>query len=90
MAVSPHPSVKPAKPHRPPSDRMGQGKRESGQEGVSYGAKNEFGPGYDHSSEHSSQEYGHSMKSHHIGSGDHKSEFPGTGGSVPKAGDKDY
>ncbi len=39
MAVSPHPSVKPARPKSPPSDRGGQGSRESGQAGVAYGAK---------------------------------------------------
>lgn len=84
MAVSPHPSVKPSAPRKPPSDRGGQGKRESGQAGVAYGAKNEFG-GYEHSSEHSRGEYGHQRSlTHHE---THKSEFEG-GSSFPKAGDK--
>ena len=87
MAVSLHPSVKPSLPRKPPSDREGQGKRESGQEGVSYGAKHEFG-GYDHSGEHTHGEYGHSMKAKTHGMGNHKSEFPGAE-SFPKAGDKD-
>lgn len=87
MAVSPHPSVKPEKPRSPPSDREGQGKRESGQAGVSYGAKHEF-HGYEHSGEHSHQEYGHDHKMKVHGMGDHKSEFPGAH-SFPKAGDKE-
>lgn len=36
MAVSPHPSVKPAKPHKPPAVPPGHG--ESGQADVHYGA----------------------------------------------------
>lgn len=85
MAVSPHPSVKPSLPSKPPSDREGQGKRESGQEGVSYSAKNEYG----HSSEHTHGEYGHSMSVKTHGMGNHKSEFPGAEGGFRKAGDKD-
>lgn len=93
MAVSPHPSLKPSPPRRPPSDREGQGKRESGQEGVSYGAKHEFG-GYEHSKEHSHNDYGHDMSMKVHGHGDHKSEFAntvegGAEGDFPKAGDKD-
>ena len=93
MAVSPHPSVKPSMPHKPPSDREGQGKRESGRPGETYGAKNEFG-GYEHSSEHTHGEYGHSHKLDVHGHGDHKSEFAdtvegGATGGFPKAGDKD-
>lgn len=84
MAVSKHPSVKPSNPRKPPSDRMGQGSRMSGQAGVGYGAKHEFG-GYDHSSEHSSQEYGHDMKAKGHNGG---SQFPGVSGGFPKAGDK--
>lgn len=88
MAVSPHPSAKPERPKSPPNDARGQGKRESGQAGVSYGAKNEF-PGYEHSAEHSHAhgEYGHNMHMKVHGMGDHKSEFEG-GHSFPKAGDK--
>lgn len=89
MAVSPHPSMKPSKPRKPPSDREGQGKRESGQEGVSYGAKHLFHGSYEHSEEHTHGEYGHGMSAHHHGSGDHKSEFQGAEGGFPKAGDKD-
>lgn len=74
MAVSPHPSLKPSPPRRPPSDREGQGKRESGQEGVSYGAKREFG-GYEHHDERTHQEYGHSHELHVHGHGNHESEF---------------
>ena len=87
MAVSPHPSVRPTEPKSPPSDRKGQGKRESGQAGVSYGAK-EFA-GYEHSDEHrhNEAEYGHQHKLKTHGMGDHKSEFEG-GHSFPKAGDK--
>lgn len=81
MAVSKHPSVKPANPRKPPSDKGGQGSRMSGED-APYGAKNEYG----HSSEHSPQKYGHpkTVKTH--GMGNHKSEFPG-GGGYPKAGD---
>lgn len=86
MAVSPHPSVKPARPSRPPSDREGQGKRESGQSGVAYGAKHEF-PGYEHSEAHSAGEYGHQRTMHTHGMGNHQSEFEG-GSSFPKAGEK--
>lgn len=86
MAVSPHPSVKPSKPRKPPSDAGGQGSRESGQAGVAYGAKHEYG----HSNEHSSQEYGHGMTTKTHGMGNHKSEFPGAEGGFPKAGDKSY
>lgn len=95
MAVSPHPSVRPTEPRKPPSDREGQGKRESGQPGVSYGAKREFG-GYEHSAEHSHNhgEYGHGRSLDVHGHGDHKSEFAhtvegGASGGFPKAGDKD-
>ncbi len=87
MAVSKHPTPAPSAPRRPPSDRGGQGSRDSGQPGVPYGAKHEFG-GYEHSGEHSHNDYGHqrSMKTH--GMGNHKSEFEG-GSSFPKAGDTD-
>lgn len=93
MAVSPHPSAHPTEPRRPPSDREGQGKRESGQAGVSYGAKHEFG-GYEHSSEHTHGEYGHQHRLAVHGHGDHKSEFAdtvegGAEGKFPKAGDKE-
>lgn len=87
MAVSPHPSVKPARPHSPPGDRGGQGKRESGQSGVSYGAKKEF-DGYEHSKERTHGDYGHHHRMKVKGMGDHKSEFEG-GHSFPKGGDKD-
>lgn len=93
MAVSPHPSVKPGKPRKPPEDRSGQGSRESGQAGVPYGAKHEFG-GYNHSPEHTSGDYGHRKSLDVHGHGDHKSEFAhtvegGASGGFPKAGDKD-
>ena len=40
MAVSPHPSVKPGKPSKPPSAHQPEGK--SGQEGVRYGASHKI------------------------------------------------
>ncbi len=83
MSVSPHPSVRPEKPHDPPSDRKGRG--ESGQSGVSYGAKGEF-HGYEHSKEHTDGHYGHDHKMKVHGTGDHKSEFEGAH-SFPKAGE---
>lgn len=62
MSVSRHPSVKPAKPHRPPNDRHGQGARKSGED-APYGAKHEF-QGYDHDPEMHSNHYGHACKLH--------------------------
>lgn len=75
MAVSPHPSMKPSLPHKPPSTRE-EGKRESGQAGVSYGAKHEFG-GYEHSTEHSHHHghYGHNKSMEIHGHGDHESHL---------------
>ena len=89
MAVSPHPSGKPTVPHRPPSDREGQGKRESGQKGVKYGANNLFG-GYEHSKDHHESHYGHDMG---LGGLAKESEFANTAeggisGSLPTAGDQ--
>jgi len=60
MPVSKQPSVKPSKPFRPPSDRQGQGHRESGED-AQYGAKHEF-QGYDHDPKLHSNHYGHDMK----------------------------
>ncbi len=92
MAVSKHPTPAPSPPRRPPSDREGQGKRESGQAGVAYGVKHPFG-GYEHSDAHHSNDYGHQHELSVHGHGDHKSEFAhtvegGANGSFPKAGDK--
>lgn len=42
MAVSPHPSVRPSAPTKPPEDRTGQGKRESGIRGERYGASRDI------------------------------------------------
>lgn len=73
MAVSPHPSVRPSPPRSPPSDREGQGKRESGQAGVPYGSSHRLqvhGHG-DHKSE-----FAHTVEG-------------GEKGGFPKAGDKD-
>jgi hypothetical protein len=91
MAVSRHPSDRPSPPRKPPSDAGGQGKRESGQKGVPYGAENE----YKHSEEHhpNADGYGHRMRHHHVGGGEHTSEFVGGEGfpksDYPKAGDSD-
>ena len=85
MAVSKHPSEKPSPPRKPPCDRGGQGSRDSGQAGVAYGAKHEFG-GYEHSSEHHSNKYGHQKSLKH--SATYKSEFDG-GSHFNKAGDTD-
>ena len=102
MAVSPHPSVRPAEPRKPPEDRSGQGARESGIRGERYGASRKmevterspgFG-GYEHSGEHTDGHYGHDRHLKVHGHGDHKSEFAdtvegGARGGFPKAGDKD-
>lgn len=84
MAMDQHPSRKPSPPRKPPNDRAGQGSRDSGQAGVAYGAKHEFG-GYEHSSEHHHNDYGHQRSLKH--SAPHKSEFDGAGGGFKKAGD---
>ncbi|MDE2104106.1 MAG: hypothetical protein KGL39_43110 [Patescibacteria group bacterium] len=73
MAVSPHPSVKPTAPKRPPSDSGGQGSRESGQAGVPYGSSHKIRV---HGHGNHKSEFAHTMEG-------------GASGGFPKAGDRD-
>lgn len=85
MAVSPHPSVKPSPPTRPPrtsttqgTDNMITGKKDTGED-AHYGAAHEARTGNEYGAQHEV----------HVSSTPHKSEMAHHFSDFPKAGDHD-